>query len=55
MNDWMDGWSDEIDKRVEGMVDRWMHELFEAARERRMEHIDRTEKRIMERMVEKEE
>jgi len=25
----MDGWSDEMDKRMEGMVDRWMHELIE--------------------------
>ena len=30
---WMDGWSDEMDKRVGGMVDRWMHELIEGEKE----------------------
>jgi len=26
-------WSDEMDKRMEGMVDRWMHELIEGEKE----------------------
>jgi len=33
MDEWMNGWSDEMDKRMEGMVDRWMHELIEGEKE----------------------
>jgi len=29
----MDGWSDETDKRMEGMVDRWMHEFIKGEKE----------------------
>jgi len=29
----MNGWSDDMDKRMEGMVDRWMHELIEGEKE----------------------
>jgi len=33
MNDRMDGWSDEMDKRVEGMVDGLILELIEGDKE----------------------
>jgi len=29
----MNAWSDEMDKRMEGMVNRWMHELIEGEKE----------------------